>query len=67
MTRKVKDLSPDQKIAIESLLERAIPENEEITISTRSLIPLQRGCKHHGRARENRVSISFRWKRLRRR
>jgi hypothetical protein len=36
MTRKVKDLSPDQKIAIESLLERAIPENEEITISTRS-------------------------------
>jgi hypothetical protein len=34
MTRKAKDLSPDQKLAIESLLGRAIAENEEITIRT---------------------------------
>jgi hypothetical protein len=34
MTRKAKDLSPDQKLAIESLLGRAIAENEEIIIRT---------------------------------
>jgi len=34
MTRKGKDLSPDQKLAIESLLGRSIAENEEITIRT---------------------------------
>lgn len=34
MTRKAKDLSPDQKLAIESLLGRSIAENEEITIRT---------------------------------
>ncbi len=32
MTYKAKDLSQDQKLAIESLLGRAIAENEEITI-----------------------------------
>jgi hypothetical protein len=32
MTHKVKDLSPDQKTAIESLLGRSIAENEEISI-----------------------------------
>ena len=32
MTRRTKDLSPDQKLAIESLLGRSITENEEITI-----------------------------------
>jgi hypothetical protein len=34
MTHKAKDLSPDQKMAIESLLGRSIAENEEITIRT---------------------------------
>src|SRR5260370_7778314 len=32
MTLKAKDLSPDQKMAIESLLGRSISENEEIII-----------------------------------
>jgi hypothetical protein len=34
MTHKVKDLSPDQRTAIESLLGRSISENEEISIRT---------------------------------
>jgi hypothetical protein len=34
MTLKAKDLSPDQKMAIESLLGRSISENEEISIRT---------------------------------
>lgn len=34
MTHKAKDLTPDQKMAIESLLGRSIAENEEITIRT---------------------------------
>ena len=34
MTLKAKDLSPDQKMAVESLLGRSIAENEEITIRT---------------------------------
>lgn len=33
MTLKAKDLSPDQKMAIESLLGRSIADNEEISIS----------------------------------
>lgn len=32
MTYKAKDLSPDQKMAIESLLGRSISEQEEISI-----------------------------------
>jgi len=32
MTHKAKDLSPDQKTVIESLLGRSIAENEEISI-----------------------------------
>ena len=32
MTHKAKDLSPDQKVAIESLLGRSMAENEEISI-----------------------------------
>jgi len=32
MTLKAKDLSPDQKMAIESLLGRSIAENEEISV-----------------------------------
>jgi hypothetical protein len=32
MTHKVRDLSPDQRAAIESLLGRSIAENEEISI-----------------------------------
>ncbi len=34
MIHKAKDLSPDQKAAIEGLLGRAIAENEEISIRT---------------------------------
>lgn len=34
MIHKAKDLTPDQKLAIESLLGRSIGENEEIVIRT---------------------------------
>lgn len=34
MIHKAKDLSPDQKMAIESLLGRAVAENEAISIRT---------------------------------
>ena len=34
MIHKAKNLSPDQRFAIESLLGRSIEENEEIIIST---------------------------------
>src|SRR5487761_1297527 len=37
MIHKAKDLSPDQKAAIEGLLGRAISENEEISIRTITL------------------------------
>jgi hypothetical protein len=37
MTYKAKDLSPDQKMAIESLLGRSIAENEEISIRATTL------------------------------
>ncbi len=37
MIHKAKDLSPDQKSAIEGLLGRAIAENEEISIRTLAL------------------------------
>jgi hypothetical protein len=39
MTRKAKDLSPDQRLAIESLLGRSIAENEEIIICTTTAPP----------------------------
>jgi hypothetical protein len=39
MTRKAKDLSPDQRVAIESLLGRSIAENEEIIIRTATAPP----------------------------
>ncbi len=34
MIRNAKDLSPDQKLTVESLLGRAVSENEQISIST---------------------------------
>jgi hypothetical protein len=34
MIHKAKDLSPDQKVAIESLLGRAVAEDEAISIGT---------------------------------
>lgn len=34
MTHKAEDLSPDQRMVLESLLGRAISENEEISIQT---------------------------------
>lgn len=37
MIHKAKDLSPDQKAAIEGLLGRVIAENEEISIRTLTL------------------------------
>jgi hypothetical protein len=39
MTRKAKDLSPDQRMAIESLLGCSIAENEEIIIRTTTAPP----------------------------
>jgi hypothetical protein len=39
MIHKAKDLSPDQKTAIESLLGRAIAEDEAISIRTAALGP----------------------------
>jgi hypothetical protein len=40
MTLKAKDLSPDQKMAIESLLGRSIAENEEISIRATASPPV---------------------------
>ena len=45
MTYKAKDLSPDQKIAIESLLGRAIAEHEEISIRTVDTPPVPEWLK----------------------
>ena len=39
MTRKAKDLSPDQRMVIESLLGCSIAENEEIIIRTTTAPP----------------------------
>lgn len=39
MIHKAKDLSPDQRLAIESLLGRSIGENEEIIIRTTDSSP----------------------------
>jgi len=39
MTLKAKDLSPDQKMAIESLLGRSIAESEEISIRATASVP----------------------------
>jgi hypothetical protein len=40
MIHKAKDLSPDQKIAIESLLGRVVAEDEAISIRTVSSAPV---------------------------
>jgi hypothetical protein len=42
MIRSAKDLSPDQKLVVESLLGRAIADSEKITIGTLST-PASRG------------------------
>ena len=34
MIRDVKDLSPDQKLAVESLLERSVSEQETVSVQT---------------------------------
>jgi hypothetical protein len=39
MIHKAKDLSPDQKMAIESLLGRAVAEDEAISIRTLAVAP----------------------------
>jgi len=39
MIHRAKDLSPDQRLAIESLLGRSISDNEEIVIRTSELPP----------------------------
>jgi hypothetical protein len=39
MIHKAKDLSPDQKTAIESLLGRSVDENEAISIRTLASAP----------------------------
>jgi len=45
MIHKAKDLSPDQRLVIESLLGRAIGENEEIIINTADLPLAPEGLK----------------------
>jgi hypothetical protein len=46
MIRNAKDLSPDQKAAIESLLGRRILEDEAISIRAIEPPPLSDECKH---------------------
>jgi hypothetical protein len=41
MIRRAKDLSPDQKAAIERLLGRAIAENEQVSVRTITSPPPQ--------------------------
>ena len=53
MIHSVKDLSPDQKLAIESLLGRPISEGEEISVRTVPASPewlksIQRDAKTRG-------------------
>jgi hypothetical protein len=47
---KAKDLSPDQKIAIENLVGRSIAEDEAISILRWRLRPRRNGCGNPGRA-----------------
>ena len=42
MTRKAKDLSPDQRAAIESLLGRRVQEDEDISVSATPVLSEQR-------------------------
>jgi hypothetical protein len=42
MTRKAKDLSPDQKAVIENLLGRKVQEDEEITVRATPALSEQR-------------------------
>jgi hypothetical protein len=42
MTRKAKDLSPDQRAAIESLLGRQVQEDEEISVRATQALSEQR-------------------------
>ena len=42
MTRKAKDLSPDQKAVIENLLGRQVQEDEEITVRATPALSAQR-------------------------
>lgn len=67
MTHKVKDLSPDQKMAIESLLGRSIAENEEITIRKATSPSVPDGFSPLGNPRKNRDWINSRRTRLTRR
>ncbi len=55
MIHSVKDLSPDQKMAIESLLGRPVSEAEQISLRTLPLPPapdwlraIQQDAKHRG-------------------
>ena len=53
MIHSVKDLSPDQKLAIESLLGRPISEGEQVSvrtvhISTEWLVSIQAGLQEKG-------------------
>jgi hypothetical protein len=40
MIHRVKDLSPDQKMAVESLLGRPVAEEELISIQTQRIAPI---------------------------
>ena len=50
MIHKAKDLSPDQKAAIESLLGRVIAENEEISIRSVTLPSAPDWLKESGKS-----------------
>jgi hypothetical protein len=61
MIHKAKDLSPDQKTAIESLLGRSVDENEAISIRTLASAPapewLQQSWETAKRAGLDRLSV----------
>ncbi len=59
MIHKAKDLSPDQKMAIESLLGRSVAEDESISIRTLASAPewLQQSWETAKRTGLDRLSI----------
>jgi hypothetical protein len=67
VTLKAKDMLPDQKMAIVSLLGRSIAENEEISIPQPPRPPSRSGSRPLGKARKSGASISSLRKRLMRR
>ena len=62
MIHSVKDLSPDQKLAIESLLGRPISEGEQVSVRT---VPASLdGLRPSNRTPGKKAPINSRWKKL---